>query len=418
MQVGSNKPYYGWYVLAGVSGVNFANGATTIGVLSVFVLPLAEEFGWSRTEIAAATTIGALLGATIAPFTGRLNDRFGGRLPLAIAAILVIVAMLGLASVQSLLWFYAAFGLARLADQGLVQAVSPPAVSRWFDRYLGRANAIVFLASSAGGMLLPLIVQAIISLQGWREAWAMLAAQMALLGLLPVLMLVRRRPEDMGLRMDGADAVPKTPRRTGYGQPEGGEARSLTLGEALRSTGFWLLTIAALLLGVASTGVSLHIVPYLVESGVQTGAAVGTVSVTFLASGISVLSWGYVADRYSYRWILVGSAALKTASIALLLVTDTLPEAYAFAIVHGVTEAAFRTLLIVSLADFFGRRYLGSIFGVNKSVQVLGMAAGPLVSAAVFDATQQYFAAFAAFIAVGSAATLLLILARPTRKPA
>ena len=140
--------YYGWTVLGALSGINFANSATSIGVLTVFILPLTSEFGWTRTEISAATSIGAVLGAIVAPFAGRLTDRFGARLPLVVGAILIVLAMLGLASMQTLAWFYVAFSMARLADQGLVQAPSPPAVAKWFSAYRGRAMSILFLLSS------------------------------------------------------------------------------------------------------------------------------------------------------------------------------------------------------------------------------------------------------------------------------
>ena len=72
--------YYGWFVLAAVSGINFANGATAIGVLTVFIIPLSEDFGWTRTQISAVTSVGAVLGALAAPFTGRVTDKLGARL--------------------------------------------------------------------------------------------------------------------------------------------------------------------------------------------------------------------------------------------------------------------------------------------------------------------------------------------------
>jgi MFS family permease len=143
MRKPARGPYYGWYVLAAVSGLNFANSATAIGVLTVFIAPLSADFGWTRAQISAITSVGAVLGALAAPFTGRLTDRLGARLPLTLGASCIVLAMLALASMPSLMWFCVGFGLARLADQAFVQAPSPPAIAKWFQRYRGRAMARV-----------------------------------------------------------------------------------------------------------------------------------------------------------------------------------------------------------------------------------------------------------------------------------
>jgi hypothetical protein len=154
----SGRLYYGWVVLAAVAGMNFANGATAIAVLTVFVVPLSTDFGWTRTQISAVTSVGAVIGALIAPFAGRLVDRHGARLPLALGGGCIVLGMLNLATMQSLVWFYLAFGLARLADQGFVQALSPPAMAKWFRRSQGKAMAILTLSNAAGGVVLPLLV--------------------------------------------------------------------------------------------------------------------------------------------------------------------------------------------------------------------------------------------------------------------
>lgn len=82
-----DKLYYGWWVLSAVSGINFANAATSIGVLTVFLIPMTREFDWSRTEVSAATSLGAALGAVAAPLAGRLSDRLGARVLLSAAGV-------------------------------------------------------------------------------------------------------------------------------------------------------------------------------------------------------------------------------------------------------------------------------------------------------------------------------------------
>ena len=121
--------YYGWWVAAAASGIEFANAATAIGILTIFVIPMSEEFGWNRTQVAGATSLGAILGALVAPFAGRLVDKIGSRLLLATGGIIVTLACLYLALAQTLLGFYVAFTLARISDQGLIKIGAPPPIS-------------------------------------------------------------------------------------------------------------------------------------------------------------------------------------------------------------------------------------------------------------------------------------------------
>jgi MFS transporter, OFA family, oxalate/formate antiporter len=409
--------YYGWIVLAAVSGLNFANGATAIGVLTVFILPLTEEFGWTRTQISVVTSVGAILGALIAPVMGRVTDTWGARLPLTLGSICIVLATWYLAVMQSLLGFYVAFSLARVADQGCVQACSSAAIAKWFQRYRGRAMSVLFLAASAGGVLLPLLVHSIIQAWHWRTAWGILSGIMLGFGVLPSALLLRRQPEDVGLSVDG-EALP---RQTTSALPPSVEAcpsagahaiDAWSLREALRTPTLWLLLAAAFVVGVGSTGVGLHVVPYLHQQGVAPTAAVGMVSGSFLASGVSNLLWGFSADRLAVRPLLVVMYALRAASLGVLLIADTIPKASLFALVQGFADGGIRPLAAVLLANYYGRQHLGAIYGFERAVQVLGFALGPLVSGATFDHTQSYHDAFVAFLVLSSIGTLCVACAR------
>jgi MFS transporter, OFA family, oxalate/formate antiporter len=412
MRYASGRLYYGWFVLAAVSGMNFANGATAIGVLTVFILPLTADFGWTRTQISVVTSVGAVLGALVAPFAGRLTDRYGARLPLTLGGVCIVMAMLSLAMMQSLTGFYLAFGLARLADQGFVQAPSPPAIAKWFQRYQGRAIALLALSSAAGGVVLPLLVDLVIRVWHWRLAWVMLAGIMLVLGLLPCVVLVKRQPEDLGLAMDGVPAS--------LGAPQAhttlaSETASWRLGEALHTPTLWLLLVTAWAIGVSSTGVGLHLVPYLLQQGMAQTAAVQTVSLGFLASGISNLLWGLSADRFPVRPLLVGTYALKTVSLAVLLGAHSVPQAYLFTVLQGIATGGLGTLTAILLAEYYGRLHLGAIYGLLRALQVAGFALGPLVSGVTFDMTQSYRSAFVAFLGLSLVGTALIGLARPPR---
>ena len=145
----SKRIYYGWLIVAASGGMEFANAASAIGILTIFVNPFTEEFGWSRTEISAVTSLGAILGASIAPFSGRLVDRIGSRWVLTLGGALVALACVYLASIHTLLGFYVGFTIVRISDQGLIKIGAAPTVGKWFQRYRGRAIALVFFSGSA-----------------------------------------------------------------------------------------------------------------------------------------------------------------------------------------------------------------------------------------------------------------------------
>jgi OFA family oxalate/formate antiporter-like MFS transporter len=415
--------YYGWFVLAAVSGIGFANAVTSIGVLTVFVVPLSEELDWTRTQVSGATSVGAILGALTAVFIGRLSDRLGARVILTTGGVLIVLATLYLALIQSLLGFYLGFGLARLSDQGLVQSVAPPTVAKWFLRYRGRALGILFFATSVGGVVMPLLTQFVIEQWSWRVAWVVLSGAMLLVGAIPCALLVRRQPEDLGLLPDGRRAVQAeaigSSAAPDAASPSAAEGQpTWRLGEAIRSSTLWLLLFAAFMGGVGSTGIGLHLVPYLTQQGLGAIQAVGAVSVGFLAGAVGNMGWGFLTERLSARYLLAVIYLARAGSVALLLAVSSPIEAYAFAVLRGVAEGGAAAVTVVLLAQYYGSRHLGAIYGVNRAVQVLGFALGPIVAGLAYDVNGSYRGAFASFLFITAASALLVAVAkRPHRWP-
>ena len=409
MRLLGGKIYYGWLALAAISGINFANSVTSIGMLTVFVLPMSDEFGWNRTQISGATSVGAILGAVAAPVMGSVSDRIGARAILSIGGLMVVVAMVYLSLMQTLLGFYFAFGMARLSDQGFVQSVSPPAVANWFLKYRGRAMAGLFFATSTGGIILPLLAQTVIQDWGWREAWGVMAVVMAVVGVTPVALIVRRQPEAIGLQIDGrktAEASAATMKtRVTYEQ-------LWTVSEALRTPTYWLILAAVFTTGIGSTGIGLHMVPYLVQQGIGSTAAVGSVSFSFLASAVGNLWWGTLSEKFSPRLLLAAIYLIRAASVALLLVTDTMLETYAFAFLRGFSEGGVAAVGAILLAEYFGRRNLGAIYGTNRAVLVTGFAIGPIIAGAAYDINNSYGLAFASFLGLMLVGAVFVALAR------
>lgn len=419
MMLGINRRfYYGWLVTGAASGIEFANAASAIGILTIFVNPMTQEFGWSRTEVAGATSLGAILGAALAPFSGRLVDKMGSRLLLAAGGIVVALACLYLSAAQTLLGFYVAFTFSRIADQGLIKIGASTTAGKWFQRYRGRATGLVFFAGSAGIIALAPIVQLVISAWGWRTAWVILGIIMFLVGVIPSALIIRRQPEDLGLNVDGVSPsetppAPASPLACSTQAPL--EAR-WSLSQVTHTSAFWLILLSLFIASTATSGVGLHLVPHLTQQGLSAPAAVGAISIMSTTGALGALSLGVIAERASPRLMITLAYLLGAISMMVLIMADTLSETYLFAAIQGIVGSGVNTLAPILWASYYGRWTLGSIYGLSRAAQVTGFALGPLVAGLVYDATGSYQKAFIYFAFLAAGSSLLVVAARrPSR---
>ena len=418
MGLKGKKIYYGWVIVAASSGIGFANAATAIGILTIFVTPMSQEFGWTRTELAGATSLGALLGAALAPISGRIVDKLGSRVLLTLGGLIVAVSCSYLAISQTLIGFYVAFTLARIADQGLIKIGTAPAVGKWFSKFRGRATGIIFFSESAGMTIMAPIVQLVIINYSWRPAWLMLGGGMLILGTIPCVWLIRRQPEDIGLLPDGIQANSETKNNAVQTIENDLSTNSDTpFHFILKSGGFWLIIVSLFLVSSGMSGIGLHLVPHLIQQGLEPMKAVGTISIMSITGASGALFLGFLSEHLSPRYLLSGVYLLGSASIIVLINTDSLTGTYTFAVLHGITGSGVNLLTPLLWAHLYGRNSLGSIFGISRAAQVAGFAVGPLISGIVYDNTSSYQSAFWYFASLAVLSTCLILIARPMRLP-
>ncbi len=199
--------YYGWIVLACLCCAGFARQGPAVATLSIFVEPLTREFGWSRTALSGAVSLGGLLAALVSPLIGPLLDRRGSRLVLCLAVLINGVALLLLSLTPSLLVFYLLFCVARMNWAGPFDLGIYGALNNWFIARRTFAASIATFAQVLGLVALPLIAQFAISHDGWRAGWVALGAVTLVVGFVPVWLFLVRRPEDMGLQADRVAAA-------------------------------------------------------------------------------------------------------------------------------------------------------------------------------------------------------------------
>lgn len=411
----SNSPrpkfYYGWVVVVVVALGMFTQTAETFNVLSVFLKPMTEEFGWDRTTFAGAMSIGSLLGGAIAVWIGPLMDKFGPRIALVIAfAVLGTIYVLMYWITQ--LWeFYLLQVIGRMVTNGIIGVASSIIIPKWFIAKRGRAVAFTSFGSQAGSALTPLYVQALISVSGWRLAAMVAGLSVWVLSLIPTALFLRRKPEDMGLLPDGAQPGDSDLRAAAASREP---AVSLSIKEARKSGALYLLTGSICISWMIRTGTTLHMVPYFIDHGFSDSRAVTILIVYSTAGFAGAMIWGRAADRFGARLSLALDCVMISVGILLILLADSsLGLALLWAVFWGIAMTGQITLQRVIFADYYGRGRLGSIVGFVTVFQTIAQAVGPLVASGAYDVLGSYTSAFLVFSASSFVGAGLVALARP-----
>jgi len=290
---------------------------------------LTHEFGWSRTAVSGAASLGGVLAALIAPLIGPLLDRRGARLVLCLAVLVSGALLLLLSLTPSLLVFYLLFCTARMIWAGPFDLGIYGALSNWFVARRTFATSIATLAQSAGLVVMPLAAQLAILHDGWRAGWLALGAITLAVGFVPSWLFLARRPEDLGLTPDRVEPT---------GKPDAALPRlepRFSRREALGTAAFWLLLLYTILVYPVQAGVSLHQAPYLIERGIDPMIAATIVSTFSLMSAVASLACAFLPRRLPIRWPLAATGGFLALGIGAMLAVNTARDGYVAAALFG-----------------------------------------------------------------------------------
>jgi MFS family permease len=378
--------YYGWIILGCLCCAGFARQGPAVATLSIFVEPLTREFGWSRTALSGAVSLGGVLAAVVSPLIGPLLDRRGSRLVLCVAVLMNGVALLLLSLTPNLLIFYLLYCLARMNWAGPFDLGIYGALNNWFLTRRTAAASIANLAQMLGLVAMPLIAAFAISHDGWRAGWVALGLVTLVVGFVPAWLFLVRRPEDMDLQPDSPGSGVQ---RSGAVAAPGVEPR-FSRREAMRTSAFWLLMLYTVTIYPVQAGVSLHQAPHLVQRGLDPTTAALIVSSFSFMSLLATMGCGFLPRRWPIRYPLALAGAIAGAGTWLMLGVVSAADGFLAAGLFGFGIGAMLTLLPVAWADYFGRANYGAIRGLALSAQVLAQASGPLLSGALYDWTGTY----------------------------
>ena len=383
--------YYGW-ALVWALGIT---ATVSYGVLSyafaVFITPMGSELGWSKTEITGAFSLGAVVAGLAAVPIGRWVDRQGPRWVMTSGSILASVLLVLWARVESVTGFYAIWALLGVASAAVLYEPAFAVLAWWFHARRGRAlTVLTFLGGFASVIFVPLATW-LVSRYGWREALLWLAGVHAA-GTVPLHALVlRRRPQDHGLPTDGSSPA----MRSGTS-----EVRSVPVEVAVRSPEFRWLTAAFALATVATTAVSVHLVPLLLERGFGLGFAGGAMGLLGLMALPGRLVFTPLGGWWPRPTVTAFIFALQAFACAVLLSSHEPIAVWVFVVLFGAGFGAITPARAALIAELYGPAHYGRISGTLALVLALARAGAPVGASLVYAAAGESTKGYDAVVAV------------------
>ena len=411
--------FFGWVIIA-VAFVTVALGVTARTAFSLMFPPIVDEFGWERGLAAGAFSFGFLVSALVSPVLGRLMDRKGPRFVIE-GGVLICAAGLLSATLISTPWqLYATLGLlVGIGANSMTYSVHSQFLPNWFVRRRALAIGIAFSGVGVGSMLILPWLQSVILHDGWRSACWMLGI-VTLVVLLPINLLVAKRPQDLGLLPDGERHGPDgstTPKKSNIVDAKWA-ATDWTLKRAARTGRFWWLVLSYFCGGYIWYAVQVHQTKYLVDIGFGPMEAAWSLGVVALAGIPGQILLGAMSDRMGREIVWSMSCAgfaICYAALLLLAAAPSQPLLYVMVLSQGLLGYAVTAMMGPIVAEIFEGKQFGTIFSLLMTALIGGGAVGPFVTGVLHDWTGNYDIAFAIGVALSIVCALAVWIAAPRK---
>ena len=363
----------------------------------IFIEPLEETFGWTRSQISASLSFTAV-GSLIAPILGRIMDKYGTKHVITISLALTAVGFL-LRPFMTELWHWYALSLLQYA--GYTGASMLPAgklVGLWFNRTRGRVMGITAMGNNFGGLVVPPMLGGILTLASWQGAYIALGAMSALMALY-ALAAVKDFPSvsELGDQFDEAPG----------GRRDSPVLSGVSVKDALRSKAFYAITLAIVMGTFTYSAILPQIITHLVDQGASLAIAATALSVFAIMGMVGKFIMGYLAERITARYTLMINLLGQAAFLIMMIWAGSPLIMWVSVPLFGYFNGAFGALFQLVAQDAFGIRNYGSIMGIINMASVISFGIGPLLAGASYDVTGSYqfvFVAVAIMFAVGALA--------------
>ena len=398
--------YYGWLVLATAALGAFIATSVAQTVLGGVQDLIARDMGWERTTIAFAATAATWTSGLTMPFVGKLVDRYGPRYIMLFAALIVSACLFALGGVNSVWQFYLAYIISRSFAGPNLQNVVPRTVAvNFFRRRRNLALGITALNRIGGESLNVLIITLVAGAFSWRAAYRTLGV-IALPLSIPLFLIMRRRPEDIGLLPDGDNVEQRTSSgEDGMRWPPG--EFDWTLREVVFVAPFWFIVWAEFLAVSTTAAVTFQLVPFLTDNGMSYPVAASALMLSILLGGLSVPLWGHLSDKFSIRRLTITVLIATSVPTFAFPFIDVPSTGFYVSVAWGIASGGIPVVGSMMIGEYFGRRSFGALTGLTGPFRTAAMGLGPALGALLANATGGYSVIFIVAIASYAAASAL-----------
>jgi MFS family permease len=383
-----------------------AVGVGTMVTYGVFFNFLADDFGWSRAIISGASSLAFFLSGWGAIVLGRLNDIYGPRNLMRIAAIFLGSGVALTARVAEIWQLYFFYGLIFGIGLGAIDVIALTTTARWFSHSRGLMTGIVKVGTGTGQFLVPFVASLLISAYGWRQAYLTIGMG-ALVILLAVAQVLKRDPASRP-SAGPSDQDPQS-------QPRAFPDHSIGARAAVHTVQFWIICGAYGLLVFCLLIVLVHIVPHARDQGLTPPLAAGVLSTIGAVSILGRLFAGFSIDRVGSKPIMVACFFVLIGGLLWLPLADSLWTLYLFAAVYGLAHGGVFTAISPLIAEVFGIASHGAIFGIVVFFGTTGGSIGPIVAGQLFDITGSYTITFRMITLISMIGLALILFLKPIR---
>jgi MFS family permease len=418
--LGRRNIHYGW-VMVGVTFLTALISAGAVGAPGVFIVPLQKEFGWSTAQISSALSIRFVLFGLMAPFAAALLNRYGLR-NVTLAALLTVVSALVISLAMTQVWqLMLLWGVVVGIGTGMTALVLGATVAaRWFTARRGLVIGILTASAATGQLVFLPLLASLTERMGWRVALALMCVLLGIAAF-AVLMVMRDRPSDVGLRPFGDEGTQPLPAPLPNTAPIMTAALG-TLRDVAKTRVFWILFATFFICGASTNGlVQVHLIPMCLDFGIPQVQAASLLAAMGIFDFFGTIASGWLSDRYDNRWLLFWYYGLRGLSLLFLPFSDfSFYGLSLFAMFYGLDWIATVPPTVRLTAQRFGPERANLVFGWIFAGHQLGAGVAAFGAGLSRTVLLSYLPAFFAAGALCIiAASLTLAISRPQNsKPA
>lgn len=391
------KIYYGWYiVVCGFLAMALVY-ASVVSCQGVFLKPVTEDLGISRTDFSAVMTfsaIGLILGSL---FMGKLFKKYSLKKIMTICSLIVLVCFVGYGIASKIWQFYVIAPIMGIAFAGVTNIPVSILINNWFGQgKKGLAMSIALAGSGVGGMVLTVILNAVVQTFSWRIAYFTIAAMILIIILPLILFVIVATPAEKGLVRIGEDMDVSV-------------GSGLSSAEAKKTFAFWLIFFAFLVVAMLNSGVLNHQIPYLSDIGFSAGFASTIAALAIGSVGIGKIILGMLCDKLGLKkGSFIGNFMFFLAMASLLMTANIHTLSYIYIVMFSIGSAAATVCPPLYVSELFGEKDFGSLVGFLNVANGLGGAFGSLLCGKLFDIAGNYTLCWTIFSILAALVVIML----------